>query len=84
MATATLTPVIKSELCCMNHEGDKRIMWDSQSKDEIKEAEETFNEHKAKGYMAYRVSKKGDEGSVIDTFDPAAERIIMRPQMVGG
>jgi hypothetical protein len=83
MATSVVKPV-RSELCCMNHEGDKRIMWDSSAHDEIKEAEETFNEYKKKGYLAYRVNKKGDQGSVIDAFDPSAERIIMQPQMIGG
>jgi len=83
MATATLTPV-KSELCCLNHEGDKRLMWDPSNGEELKEAEATFDDYKKKGYMAYRVNKKGEEGAVIDSFDPSAERIIMRPQMVGG
>lgn len=73
-----------SELCCMDYTGDKRIQWDSSNRDETKEAEQTFNDFKAKGYLAYRVNKKGDQGSVIDYFDPAAERIIMQPQMVGG
>lgn len=90
MSTATLRPEIdalapeRNMLCCMNHEGDKRIMWDSNDPEGIKEAEMTFNEYKAKGYLAYRVNKKGDQGSVIDTFDPSAERIIMQPQMIGG
>jgi hypothetical protein len=71
-------------LCCMNEDGDKRIMWDSSNRNETSEAEKVFDEYKAKGYMAYRTDKHGQRGEIIDTFDVKAERIIMQPQMVGG
>lgn len=71
-------------LCCMNEDGDKRIMWDSSNDGEITEARRVFDEYKAKGYLAYRTNSRGEKGTVIDKFDAKAERIIMQPQMVGG
>jgi hypothetical protein len=71
-------------LCIMDESGDSRIQWDKDNQEEIAKAEARFNELKAKGFMAYSVNKKGDKGTVINSFDPAAERIIMHSQMIGG
>jgi hypothetical protein len=71
-------------LCCLNEEGDKRIMWNSNDDTEVTEAAKVFAEFKARGYLAYKTDGKGQRGSVIDKFDASAERIIMQPQMVGG
>ena len=84
MSTATVELKPVSQLCCMNADGDKRLMWDSSDADATSEAEKTFQEYKAKGWLDYKTNAKGAEGQVIDKFDPYAERIIMRPQMIGG
>lgn len=73
-----------SELCVLDHTGDSRIQWDRRNSDEIAVARSRFNELRAKGYLAYRVNRSGNQGEVLDTFDPTAERIILHAPMVGG
>lgn len=69
----------------LDRTGDTRVMWDKGNADEVTAARRTFDDLKKKGYLAYRaVGKKGDRGEVIREFDPAAERIIMTKQLVGG
>jgi hypothetical protein len=80
-STLEITPGM---LCCMNDEGDKRIMWDANDYNQVNEAEALFNEYKGRGYLAYKTNKQGQSGEVINKFDAKAERIIMRPQMIGG
>lgn len=72
-----------STLCILDTTGDTRLMWDT-NPIEVKRAQERFDELRAKRYLAYRVNKKGDQGEVIDKFDPLAERIILHAPMVGG
>jgi hypothetical protein len=73
------------ELAVMDHTGDMKIIWSSDNEDEVAQARKTFDDMRAKGYAAYRVEgKKGEKGEVIREFDPAAEKIIMAPAMVGG
>lgn len=65
-------------------EGDRRISWDKGKKHEVEDAKATFDNHvKQGGYLAYRV-EDGKKGTQIRDFDPAAEEIILVPQMVGG
>lgn len=73
-----------SELCCMNRDGDKRLMWDKNDQAQVSDAERLFTEYKAKGYMAYRTNKQGQQSEIINKFDRSAERIIMQPRMIGG
>jgi phosphoribosylaminoimidazole-succinocarboxamide synthase len=72
------------ELIVLDHTGDTRLMWDKDSKDEVKAAKELFDKMKAKGYLAYNVQKNGDPGEVIQEFDKKMGKIIMTPQLVGG
>jgi hypothetical protein len=64
--------------------GDTKLIWDSQNKDEVENARETFNRLRGKGHIAYSVKKNGNQGKVITEFDPDAEKIILTPRMVGG
>ena len=84
MATAVLEMKESGVLCCMDETGDTRMQWDKSNPAEVAKAETRFNELRKKGYMAYTVNSKGDQGTVIDKFDPSAERIIMHSQMIGG
>ena len=90
MATTEVTLIepnvmeVKNYMAVMDDTGDSRIQWDPTNQAEVAKAETKFNELKAKGFMSYRVNKKGDKGVVLDKFDPAAERIILHSQMVGG
>ena len=81
METAELKPYT---LCVLDETGDTRMQWDKDKPEEIAKAQARFEELKKLGYLAYSVTKKGDRGTVIDKFDPTAERIIMHRQLVGG
>ena len=71
-------------LCLLDESGDSRMQWDKNDPAQVAKAEARFKELKAKGYMGYRVNKKGDMGEVLAAFDPSAERIIMHSPLVGG
>lgn len=68
----------------MSREGDTRIIWSVDNADEVANARRTFDELKAKGFMAYSVKEGGDKGEVIRSFDPDVEMMILTPPMVGG
>ena len=71
-------------LAVLNHKGDVKTIWDSENEDEVNAARKQFDELREKGFLAYKVDKSGDKGSVIRKFDPNAEAIILAPPMVGG
>lgn len=73
-------------LAVMDREkGDHTIGWDPNSPDEIEQAQATFDSLKAKGFLAYKVTKEGTKtGEQIKKFDPTLERIILAPALVGG
>lgn len=73
-----------SELCILDATGDTRLQWSKGNNDEVAFAKKRFAELKADGYLLYKVDKKGKQGEVISAFDPAAERIIAVPRMIGG
>ncbi len=73
-----------STMNILDREGDTKVMWDAGNEDEVTSARRTFDELRGKGFTAYRVDDKGDTSAVITAFDPEAERIILRPAMVGG
>jgi hypothetical protein len=72
------------EIAILDHTGDTKIIWSKHNADEVDVARNTFDKLKGKGYAAFSVNKKGDQGEQVRTFDPDAERLIMVPQMVGG
>jgi hypothetical protein len=49
----------------------------------VREAEHLFYEQRLRGATAVRVALHG-ERVYIDTFDPAADEIILLPRIVGG
>jgi hypothetical protein len=73
-----------SELHVMDETGDTKLIWDKSNRDEVKNAEETFDRLKKKGFIAYSVDKEGGKGKVISAFDADAQKIIMSPAMAGG
>ena len=72
------------ELCIMDQSGDTRTIWDTENDTEVEVAREQFNMLKRKGYMIYRVNKKGDKGEQMLNFDPEAGKMIAVPKVVGG
>jgi len=65
-------------------EGDTKIIWDPENPDEVKNARRTFDDLRGKGFNAYSVKRTGEQGEILRTFDPKAEKIIMAPPMAGG
>lgn len=68
----------------LDHTGDTKHMWDSEKSDEVDAARAVFDTLKRKGYALFRAKKDGDKGTLMQTFDPDAERLIAVPPMVGG
>ena len=68
----------------MGKEGDTKFYWNSANADQVSAAEEVFNAHKGKGYLAFRMNAKGDQGEQLTTFDASAESVLFIPQMQGG
>lgn len=72
------------ELRYLSSLGDTKLIWNSDDKDEVEAAKETFDRLKKKGFMAFSVKKDGGKGKKITEFDAAAERIILTPGLQGG
>jgi hypothetical protein len=72
------------EMCVIDRTGDTKVVWNSDSPDEVETAKATFDRLRKKGYIAYRVKRNGDPGEVMAEFDPAAESIILAPAVAGG
>jgi hypothetical protein len=49
----------------------------------VREAERIFEQQRAKGATAFKVTK-GETAVRIDKFDPEAEQIMIVPRVVGG
>ena len=64
--------------------GDLKVIWDKDNADETEAAEAQFDSLIKKGFNAYSVDKKGEQGSKIIKFNPLAEKIIMVPKITGG
>ena len=78
-------PAGKSVIEIMDPTGDTKLIWDSENEHEVANAKRTFEDLRAKGFLAYSVKgKRGEKGEVIREFDETAERIILAPPMQGG
>ena len=76
---------MQHQMHTLDRTGDQKVMWDSSVPDEVDAARATFDSLKKKGYLAYRAEgKKGEQGTQIREFDPAAERIILVKPHQGG
>ena len=69
-------------------DGDKRIVWDSQSIPEIHAAKQLFNDLISQGLVPHRCDPSGKTTpKVMDRFDPSAEEVVFLPpikQFVAG
>jgi hypothetical protein len=74
-----------SQMHVLDREGDTKIIWNPDNEDEVANARRTFDELRRKGFTAYRVDDTtGKRNEVLREFDPDAEKLILRPAMVGG
>jgi hypothetical protein len=84
-STESITQEAQHTLHVLDQTGDTRTTWDPEVEEEVDAARLVFAGLKAKGYLAYSVDPSdGSKGEVIREFDPAAQAIIMSPQMQGG
>jgi len=85
METQVQEQIPAHQMSVMGREGDTKIIWDKDNEDEVDNARRSFDDLRAKGYIAYEVTgKDGSKGKLMTEFDPDAERIILSPPMVGG
>ncbi len=68
----------------MDPTGHTEVNWDPQNADEVRSARATFDAMIGQGYSAFRTDNKGRQGTRMSSFDPAAERLILVPQLQGG
>ena len=64
--------------------GDLKVAWDPENTDETDHARKTFDDMRAKGFVAYAVDRKGKKSEVVSAFDPEAEALILTPPVRGG
>lgn len=69
----------------LGKEGDTKVIWNPDNRDEVDQARSTFDNLKRKGFTAFSVKgKDGEKDQMIHEFDPQAARIIMVPRVAGG
>lgn len=71
-------------MAILGKEGDTKIIWDPDNRDEVSNAERTFDDLKKKGFTAYAVKSTGEKADKLTKFDAKEGKIIMVPRMVGG
>jgi hypothetical protein len=77
-------PEGKHMLSILDSTGDVRIIWDPLNAEEVKSTKKQFDDLLKKGYRAYSVNAQGEKDRQIREFDPAAEKVILAPALVGG
>lgn len=82
--TSALATKPTHEMSILDESGDTKIIWSEGNADEVDNAKATFDRLRKKGYVAYSVNRKGEQGVVVTEFDPALEKLILAPQMKGG
>lgn len=83
--TIQADPDTRSHMAILDPTGDTKVFWDKDNPDEVANARRTFNDLRAKGFLAYKLSGRGDsKGEVLHEFDARAERIILTPAHQGG
>ena len=64
------TMEVARSMCVLDETGDSRIQWDPGNPEEVAKAQFRFEELTKKGYLAYKVNKKGDRGEVDPSVQP--------------
>lgn len=68
----------------MDPTGHSTTAWDPDVPAEVENARATFDRMTAQGYQAFRVGPRGQQSERMKKFDPAAEQMILIPQLQGG
>jgi hypothetical protein len=76
--------VTRHTMQIMDPTGHTTVAWEQGDTAEVEVARTTFDEMTRKGYQAFRVGKNGERGTRMTAFDPAAEEMLLIPQLVGG
>lgn len=77
-------PIPRHQMQIMDPTGHTTTAWDPAVPDEVAAARATFDAMTAKGYRAFHVGRRGQQDRPMGTFDPAAEQMILIPQLRGG
>lgn len=84
MLEAAIPDVAKEHFDLVVTGGDTKVMWNPRDRDEAEAAEATFDSLREQRFNAYRVNEDGDQGEIIEEFDPEAGKLILAPPMAGG
>lgn len=74
----------------MDRTGHTTVTWDPNDPQSVADAQREFDRLRRDGYSAFRMEAAGEsvvvenKGERIDRFDPAAGKVLMIPQRVGG
>lgn len=70
----------------VGREGHTTTAWDPANPAEVEAARAMFEAMTSRSppYRAFYVGKRGQQGSRMESFDPAAEQMVLVPQVVGG
>ena len=72
------------EMAVMGRDGDSKHFWNKDAPIEVKIAKKVFKQYEKKGYRAFSMTEKGDQGELMNEFDPEAGCILFMPPMAGG
>lgn len=73
-----------NQMSIMGKEGDVKVEWDPDVKDEVDIAKKAFDDNIKKGFKAFRQYDDGKKGEQLDKFDPTAEKILFVAPIKGG
>lgn len=71
----------------LSKEGHTTTAWDPNNPAEVEAARATFDaltQRAERPYRAFYVGKRGQQGSRMESFDPAAEQMVLVPHVGGG
>lgn len=68
----------------MDRTGHTSLTWNKDVPLEVGIARTAFDKAVKEGYQAFNVDEDDERGSRMSTFDPAAEKVMLVPQLRGG
>ena len=68
----------------LDSSGDSRHEFDAADAVSVALAEQRFRQLTAKGYQAIAFTAPGEPGDLVRSFNPAVQKTIFMPRLVGG